>query len=147
MLGFFPALLVRRTALFDLGVAEIDQVVEILDLALDVFGDLDYQLLNQRRPADRLLHPELPALHFAGEGDFTIAGQKGYGAHFAQVNANGIVRVDRFFYWCASLWIFGVLLFWMKKCCIVVKRNAKRLCRVAYILIFKMIHFRLTSPL
>ena len=97
-----------------------------------LFGDLDNDLLHQRRPADRLLHPELPALHVAGEVDFAFAGKKRNGAHFAQIHANGIVGIDRFFYWCASLWIFGVLLFRMKKCRIVVKRNAQRLCRVAY---------------
>ena len=49
--------------------------------------------------------------------------------------------------WWASLWIVGVLLFWMEKRRIVIERNTQRLRRVAYVLIFKMIHLRLTSPL
>ena len=65
---------------------------------LMLLGHLDNDLLDQRRPADRLLHPELAALHFAGEGDFAFAGQKRNGTHFAQIHANRIVGVNRFFY-------------------------------------------------
>ena len=67
--------------------------------------------MNQRRATDRLLHAELTALHLPGEIHFSVASEQRNGAHFAQIHPYRVVRVDRFFYLLASLWVFAILHF------------------------------------
>jgi hypothetical protein len=87
-----PALRIRRRALF--GVAKLHHVVEFFGALLDLFAYLRDQHLDQRRPAYSLLHPQLAALHLAGKVHFALPRQQRDGAHFAQIHAYRVVRVN-----------------------------------------------------
>ena len=86
---------IGRAAFFH--IAQIDKVIEFFFAALQPLGDFDDQQLHQGRPADRLLHAELAALHAPRQIDFAFAGQQRNGAHLAQIHAYRVVRVDRLF--------------------------------------------------
>ena len=86
---------VGGTAFFD--IAQIHEIVEFFVAVLQQLGDLNHAQLNQRGPADGLLHAQLAALHAARQIDFAFAGEQRNGAHFAQIHAYRIVGVNRLF--------------------------------------------------
>ena len=51
----------------------------------------DQFLEHDRRARNRLEHHQVPALHALGDGHFVLALEQRHGAHFAQVQAHGIV--------------------------------------------------------
>ena len=59
--NFVAALVVGGT--LGLKVPEIDKGIELFGFVLDLIGDLDGPQLHQRGSANRLLHPQLAALH------------------------------------------------------------------------------------
>ena len=63
-----------------------------------MLGQIDDHPLHQGGAADRLLHPQLAALHAAGQIDFAFAGQQRNGTHLAQIHADRVVRVDGLFH-------------------------------------------------
>ncbi len=93
----FVALLgVRGRAVFDVA-ANIHMIVEIVRILPQRLGKLYNGQLNQRGTADRLLHAQLAAFHAAGQIHFAFAGEQRHRAHFAKVNADRIVCVNRLF--------------------------------------------------
>ena len=95
-------------------------------------GQLDDEHLHQRRAADGLLHPQLAPLHPAGQADFAFPGQEGNGAHFAQVHANRVIRVNGFLDRLAGLRVIAFLNFLgVEEIGILVERNPERLSMVA----------------
>ncbi|HLW77764.1 MAG TPA: hypothetical protein VKS01_12280 [Bryobacteraceae bacterium] len=90
------AFVVSGAVLFKIA-AEIDEGVEFFDFLADLVDDFDSPLLDDRGSANRLLHPQLTALHATCKINFTFAREQGNGAHFAQVDANRVIGIDRFF--------------------------------------------------
>ena len=54
--------------------------------------------MNQRGTADGFLHTQFAALHASRQVHFAFPCEQRDGAHFAQVNANRIVRVNGLFH-------------------------------------------------
>ena len=72
-------------------------VVEIFGVLLQGLGKFDDSKLHQCGTADRLLHAQFAPFHAPGEIHLTLARKQRYSAHFAEIDANGIVCVNRFF--------------------------------------------------
>ena len=85
-----------------LDVAQVGHDFEFDSSLFQVFGEIYDHPLDQCRTADSLLHPQLTALHAARQIDFALARQQRNSAHFAQIHAYRVVRVDGLFY---SYWV------------------------------------------
>ena len=44
------------------------------------------------RAGERLQHAKLPALNALGDFNLALTGEQGYGAHLAEIHANGVIR-------------------------------------------------------
>ena len=113
-------------------VAQIDKRVQLFGFLPDRFGDFDGAQLNQCRSANRLLHPQLTAFHATCKINFAFARQQRDGAHFAQIHAYRIIRVNRLFGRMRSRKVFAIMSFLgMKKCPFLIERNPERLVALA----------------
>ena len=123
----FVAALGVGGALF-LEVAQVDKCVQLFDFLSDLLADLHRAQLHQGRPADGLLHPQLTALHAAGQIDFAFARQQRNRAHFAQIHAYRIIGVNRFFGRMRSGKLFAIMGFLgVKEIRFLVERKPQRL--------------------
>ena len=126
LLYFRAPLGVSRALFFE--IAQIDERIQVFDLLADLVGDFDGSQLHQRRPANRLLHPQLTALHATCKINFTFAGQQRNGTHFAQIHAYRIVGVNRLFYRMRRCKLFPIMDFLgMKKIAFFIEGNPQRL--------------------
>ncbi len=66
------ALQISRAAFLNLGGRKINIAVDVFGTAPNEFAELEHEALNERRPADRLLHAQFSALHFARQGHFAL---------------------------------------------------------------------------
>ena len=94
--GFGADLHVGRSAFFH--IAQIGHAFQFDGALFQLLGEFDNHPLHQGGAADRLLHPQLAALHAARQIDFAFARQQRNGAHFAQIHAHRIVGVDGLFH-------------------------------------------------
>ncbi len=102
-------------------------------------------MLNQKRPAGRLLHPQLALLHPAGQRDFPLPRQQRDGAHLAEIHPDRIVRVDRFLRRLRGGKLVFLDVLGMKEIGFLIEWQTERLGRIRQELIFKVIHWLQTS--
>src|SRR5579863_3083737 len=113
---------------FHFQVAQIDEGFQILDLAPDLVGDFGRMQLHQRGAADGLLHAEFAPFHAPRQVDFALPRQQRDSAHFAQIHAYRIVRVDGLLHRMRGSKLLAVMHFlWMEETTFLIKRKPQRL--------------------